>query len=102
MAQTGELEAEAGSWELEAGSWKLEAGSWFSRPSQLPREVAQVQPGHLVLQGAEWNAEITRRGGHVPVRLFERAQDEVALEGIACFLKKRFPRSGSGVELGEV
>src|SRR5436305_1891053 len=72
------------------------------RPAQLPGDVAQIQPRHLVFQGAEWNAEVTRRGRDIPVGLLERAEDEVALERIARLLEERLSGRRRGVQLGEV
>src|SRR5262249_4125906 len=71
-------------------------------PAQLPGEVPQVQAGHLVLQRAERYAEIPRRRGDVPVGFLERAQDEVALEGVARLLEPRLAQRRRGVELGEM
>src|SRR5262245_39232517 len=62
---------------------------FFSCAAQLSGQVPQVQAGHLVLQRAERNSQVARSGGHVPVRLLQRPQDEVALEGVARFLEPR-------------
>ena len=74
----------------------------LSGAPELPGEVPQVEPGHLVLQRAERDAQVARRRRHVPVRLLERAQDEVALERVARLLEQRVARRRRRVELREV
>ena len=54
-----------------------------------------------MLQRAQRNAEVPRRGGDVPVRLLERAQDEVALERVAGFLEERVARAGAESSLAK-
>src|SRR5436190_6959415 len=44
------------------------------------RELADLEPIHLELEGTEGNPERACGRGHVPARLFERADEEVALE----------------------
>ena len=68
-----------------------------SRPSYWPRhqaprrrfgELTHVELVHLVLQRAQRNSQVLSRAGHVPAALLQRAQDEVALEGIGGFLEQ--------------
>ena len=49
-----------------------------------------------MLERAQRDAEVARRGGDVPVGLLERAKDEVALERVARFLEQGF--AGGGAE----
>ena len=70
--------------------------------AQLARDLAQIQPRHLVLQRAQRDAEIPRSRGDVPVGLLERPEDEIALERIARLLKQRLAGGRPRIELGEV
>src|SRR4051795_10923729 len=78
------------------------SGDWGSGAAQLAREIAQLETGHLVFERAERDPEVAGRRRDVPVRLLERAEDEVALEGVAGLLKQRFARRLAGVQLREV
>ena len=59
-----------------------------SGAAQSLRELSHVELVHLVLQRAQRNAEVLGRAGHVPAALLERAQDEVALEGVRRLLEQ--------------
>ena len=63
------------------GEVSLRAAKFFG-------ELADIEPIHLELQRAERNAEVPRRGGDVPAGFLERAQDEVALEGVGRLLEE--------------
>src|SRR4030095_15174929 len=73
-----------------------------SAAPELSREVAQVEPRHLVFERAQRDAQITRGRRHVPIGFLECAQNEVPLEGIARLLEKRLPGRRPRVELREV
>src|SRR6187401_3669514 len=89
---------------IRPSGWPDRSKSWpvGLRSAQLTGDVAQVEAGHLVLERAQGDAEVARRGGDVPVGLLERAKDEVALERVARFLEQRFAGRRRRVELGEV
>ena len=65
-------------------------------------ELANLEAIHLEFQRAERNAEIPRRGRHVPTGFFERAQDEVTLERVRGFLEQAFALRRHAIELGEM
>src|SRR6478672_2935634 len=78
------------------------AGWLASDAAQPAREIAQLETSHLVFQRAERDTEIASGRGHVPVGLLERAENEVALEGVAGLLEQRLAGRRAGVQLGEV
>src|SRR5437667_12323604 len=53
-----------------------------SRAAKPFGELTDLELVHLVLQGAEWDTEVFGCGGHVPPALLQRAQHEVAFEGV--------------------
>src|SRR4051794_13831359 len=59
-----------------------------SGAAEFPGNIAQVEPRHLVFERAQGNAKVPGSRRDVPVRLLQRPQDEIALEGVARFLEE--------------
>ena len=65
------------------------------RPPEIP-------PGHPLLEGVAVDTEETRCLGLVPARPLEDAQDDLALEALACLLQRQGLRlAGSRAVIGE-
>lgn len=63
----------------QSGDCQSRIRQWLLSP-EPSRELADVEPSHLMFEGGEGDPEVPRGGGDVPIQFVERLQDVAALE----------------------